>query len=369
MFNRILCAAIVASFLGVCQVSAEAENELGGLFYRPLEDGEYKDWALELAGNDPARRAAMLHWLSVGTGFNVVIDRNWERLAEIRVEDFELKPEHLKDMHLFPEIDLFTMERAKFSDEALDVLPRQNHLTWIYSEDARYLDNRICQALAQLPNLQRLSLSGAQIDDEGASQLAKISTLITLGLNGTKLTSAGLKELTKLRNLTYLSAAHTLIDDEGLRHVATLSKLIWLELDNTQITDAGIEHLRPLKSLKVLLLAHTGVTDRAVEVFVSFDAPNRIDLEGTKVTNEAARLLAPLPKLGEVNLRNTAVDDGCVPHFEKMKVLHTVDLRGTKISKAGIERIRAALKPSAALYNDHGVPVTDRARVKAERED
>lgn len=336
------------------------------LMQAPNEE-EHKEWALELAGDDPARRAAMTHWLSIETGFYVAIDYGWDRLKNLAVEDIELKPEDLQNLNLFPEMNLLTLERVKLSEEVLDVLSKQKHLTWIYSEDARYLNNRICQALAQMPNLQRLSLSGAQIDDEGASQLAKISTLTTLGLNGTKVTSAGLKELTKLRNLTYLSAAKTLIDDEGLRLVATLSKLTWLDLDNTQITDAGIEHLRPLKSLRVLLLANTAITDRAVEVFVSLDAPNRINLEGTKITNQAPRLLAPLPKLGDINLRNTSVDDRCVPDIEQMKVLHTIDLRGTNISKAGVERIRAALKPSAALYNDHGVPVIDKARAKAER--
>lgn len=325
------------------------------IFIYPPDDEEYKEWALELAGDDPARQAAIESWFSIDMGFGVAIDYNSNRFSSIRVQDFDPMPEHLRDMHLFPEIEVISFVRAKLSDKVLEILSQQKHVTEIVSEDGRYLDNRVCRAISGLENLEVLRLLNTRIDDEGAQHLSKLNRLVGLHLENAKVSSVALQSLARLKNLTHLGLAGTRVDDEGLRHLVDLSNLVWLELDNTLVSDAGIEHLLPLKSLRVLTLANTAVTDRAVEVFAGFDSPNRINLEGTKITNKAARLLAPLPKLGDVNLRNTAVDDGCVTDIEKMKVLHALDLRDTKISKEGIERIAAAIKPSAIFHNDYGI--------------
>ena len=80
----------------------------------------------------------------------------------------------------------------------------------------------------------------------------------------TKLTDAGLKEVSKLQNLEKLSLPKQ-ITDEGLKEVAQLQKLTYLHLTFCdQISDAGLKELAKLKKLKFLSLVNTQVTDAGV---------------------------------------------------------------------------------------------------------
>jgi hypothetical protein len=319
-------------------------------------DDEISEWFVELAGNSPARQAAVERWSRIKR-YNIGLQANYNenRFEALCFTDTDVAPNHLVDLNLFPEIQLLILQRAKFSDEALDVLSKQSHLRWIDAEDGPDLDNRFCRAIAKLPKLEYLRLINTQIDDAGGEYLSRLDKLIGITLNGSKVSSFTLRRFSRLTNLTDLQIADSRVDDDGLQQIDKLSKLIWLNLDNTKVTDAGIERLRPLKSLCVLLLANTAVTDRSVKVFVGFEAPCRINLEGTKITNEAVRLLSPLPKLGDANFAHTSIDDECVPYIEKMQSLHSLDLRGTKISRQGIERIAAVLPPTTIFLNDFGV--------------
>jgi hypothetical protein len=79
----------------------------------------------------------------------------------------------------------------------------------------------------------------------------------------TKLTDAGLKEVSKLQKLEKLSLPKQ-ITDEGLKEVAQLQKLTYLHLTDTKISDAGLKELAKLKKLKFLSLVNTQVTDAGV---------------------------------------------------------------------------------------------------------
>ena len=72
--------------------------------------------------------------------------------------------------------------------------------------------------------------------------LADIGTLrrlVYLRLGGTRVTSAGLKSLTKLTELTDLDIAATRVDDQGMDAIAKLPKLVRLYLGGTVVSDCG----------------------------------------------------------------------------------------------------------------------------------
>ena len=75
----------------------------------------------------------------------------------------------------------------------------------------------------------------------------------------TKLTDAGLKEVSKLQNLEKLSLPKQ-ITDEGLKEVAQLQKLTYLHLTDTKITDAGLKEVAKLEKLERLFLLGTQIT-------------------------------------------------------------------------------------------------------------
>ena len=64
-----------------------------------------------------------------------------------------------------------------------------------------------------------------------------------LGLAGTGVTDAGLKELAGLQNLQRFVLGNTAITDAGLKELAKLKSLKNVHLAGTRTTDAGIKQL------------------------------------------------------------------------------------------------------------------------------
>ena len=88
------------------------------------------------------------------------------------------------------------------------------------------------------------------------AELANVTALNTaLNLYATLITDAGLKEVTKLQNLTELYLGGTKITDAGLKEVAKLRNLTNLSLTDTKITDAGAAELK--KALPKCEITHS----------------------------------------------------------------------------------------------------------------
>ncbi len=67
-----------------------------------------------------------------------------------------------------------------------------------------------------------------------------------LGLHGTKIRDAGLKELSKMKQLKVLALSSTQITDAGLNEVAKLKQLEHLFLGDSKVTKAwrGVAELK-----------------------------------------------------------------------------------------------------------------------------
>lgn len=86
-----------------------------------------------------------------------------------------------------------------------------------------------------------------------------------LALDGTEESDEGLTHLAQLPNLQDLSLKELPLTDRGLLHVGRLTRLTYLEIDATRLTDAGLMHLASLNALERLQLSSksTGITEAA----------------------------------------------------------------------------------------------------------
>jgi Leucine-rich repeat (LRR) protein len=57
-------------------------------------------------------------------------------------------------------------------------------------------------------------------------------------------TDAGMKDIAKLSNLSWLHLSYTKVTDAGLKELANLRNLRTLELNFTHVTDAGVDQLQ-----------------------------------------------------------------------------------------------------------------------------
>ena len=99
---------------------------------------------------------------------------------------------------------------------------------------------------------------------KGKLTKADLEKVVSLNLNFTKITDEGLKELPKLKQLTYLRLFSTQITDASLKELAKRQQLTAIDLGLTQITDAGLKELAKLEQLASLNLNNTKVTKAGV---------------------------------------------------------------------------------------------------------
>jgi len=350
---------------------------------------DLKEYYLELAGDDPFRRAAVLQWLD---GVDVLDTENGcvdlvanyidDRFESILCEDMEVSPQDLENLVHFPEITRLQFERSPITEEVLAIIKKHQTLEELYIHEDCEIGNPICKAVEKLSKLWCLSIQDSKIDDNGLLHLADMPSLIDVYLSGNKrITPIGIRHIARIHKLRNFSIGETELDNEGLEYLAVATSLKGLGFTSSKITDesfrhiaalvnlesltiessvqisiAGFSHLFALKNPRSFCFYRIPITDQSVEVFSEFPTLGRLYIEGSKVTNESVPLFGKLPKLYDLSLRNTAIDDGCVPYFEAytQKTISTLDIRGARISREGAVKIKAALKESAILKCDYG---------------
>ena len=95
-----------------------------------------------------------------------------------------------------------------------------------------------------LEKVTRLILNGTKkVTDAGLKEVAKLTQLKGLYLEGTEITDAALKEVAKLKKLNLLAWKLTQISDAGLKEGAKLKQLRFVNLEDTKVTKAGVDQL------------------------------------------------------------------------------------------------------------------------------
>jgi hypothetical protein len=107
----------------------------------------------------------------------------------------------------------------------------------------RASDNDL-KILADVPTVERLSLSHTQVTDKGLAHLRGCPRLKFLALNSVQITDDGLTHLASLTELEALGLIGTRVTDDGVRHLMRLEKLRFLSLQDTAISDDGYRKLQ-----------------------------------------------------------------------------------------------------------------------------
>ena len=201
---------------------------------------------------------------------------------------------------------------------------------------------------------------------------SKSGEAVSVSLDATQITDAGLEHVKHLTSLQILDLTGTQITDAGLVHLRGMTGLGALMLRDTQITDAGLEHLKGLTSLEGLSLNNTQITDTGLaeikaalpRCFVIYSRATRKALpkalaepDGTTqkpLPKAQADAIAAIKKLGgNVQLDNTTgevttvrfdfsseIADAGLAHLKGMTSLTYLDLAGTEVTDAGLEHLK-----------------------------
>jgi uncharacterized protein (TIGR02996 family) len=169
-------------------------------------------------------------------------------------------------------------------------------------------DDEAVRAVAQLPQVRRLSLVEGRITDAGLEHLRPLKELKALFLSSTSIGDDGADRLRSFPHLEELGLQQTQITDEGLKAVSGLSKLRALDLSYTQITDAGLKSLRKLSQLRSLDISSTQIKGDPLDTLVKFKHLRFLGLhELAGVNDDNVMRLAEFPELEELDLSRTSV--------------------------------------------------------------
>jgi formylglycine-generating enzyme required for sulfatase activity len=152
-------------------------------------------------------------------------------------------------------VDLSLRGCDQISDSALSGLKTMRFLERV---DLRQTDvgAETAAALATLPSLRDLQLSGSQFDDDAMRAICECVSLrnLTIEGDGVTITDAGLDTLWRLVNLRELSIVAPSIKGKSLAVLAELPELQRLRIASPNLSPVVTDHLAKLPSLEVLTI-------------------------------------------------------------------------------------------------------------------
>ncbi|MFN0130004.1 MAG: hypothetical protein ACKV19_25345 [Verrucomicrobiales bacterium] len=178
---------------------------------------------------------------------------------------------------------------------ALAAFPRASSLRLT----GQTLDPADLEVVAKFKPMTFLQLSSTGTGDDQVASVARASSLATLHWFHFASPGHSLGALATCKPLRQLALSDSQITDAGLRQLATLTQVERLLLDgNPAITDDGIVALAVMKQLRTLRLSRTPVTDAALTPLTALRRLESLELVGCPgVTPEGmAAIQAALPK-------------------------------------------------------------------------
>jgi hypothetical protein len=237
----------------------------------------------------------------------VKAERDFRQVAVLDLQFSRVSARGLDQLADLPELESLSLGDVSLTNRTLSGLVRLDRLKELRIHGHQVTDAGM-EFLEPLAGLQTLSLSHTGVGDAGMESIARLPRLRSLNVEtGSGLTDAGLKALTPLTGLRKFTFYSHGVTDAGLAHVGTLSRLEELRVSSRLITDAGLKALAPLTGLNSLNLSDTETTDAGLQSLAPFARLERLGLGSTRVTDDGLKHLAGLKELKVVDVLGTAV--------------------------------------------------------------
>lgn len=249
-----------------------------------------------------------------------------------------LSEDAFKVLSEFPALEQIRCGQTRVGDAELQYLSNLKSLKAIDLSDCNRVTIKGLESLSKCPKLSFLKVWGPAIDDDCMLQVAKMKSLRTLGLNDTKVTDEGFKQLAGL-DLREIHLFRTSLGDASLEVISQMPNIVTLNLRDTRLSDQGIAYLTSLAKLERLDLSECnspGITDAAGPELAKFSNLKDLNLWSTDFSDVGLDPLTGLSKLTRLNLDNTNITDNGVTMLEKMPQLTWLHLGKTKITDAAV---------------------------------
>lgn len=213
--------------------------------------------------------------------------------------------------------------------------------------DRLELTPRTLDAIAQLTELQSVSLWGTDVSDSEVSRLLPLKRLWSIDLSYSNVTGNVLATLSKMPELAEIKLEGCDVNDEHLELLSGCERLITLRLAKTHVTDEGLRRIQKLKNLI------------------------HLDLSACDISDDGLRSLGHMPKIRHLWLSKTIrygqddkseLTDECIDYLGSLTTLIDLEIASSKISDNGLARLKLALPNTRITTEPTGVVYLDRKK-------
>jgi Leucine-rich repeat (LRR) protein len=185
---------------------------------------------------------------------------------------------------------------GNITDEGLRTLLPSTKLQSLAFGSTRITDTGM-KYVGQFRKLEQLGFSSNQITDKGIVEIADLTDLVNVALEGKKFTDASTKYMSRLRNIRMLTLVNDQLTNKALANLSELKPVeLWtLEIRSPKVTDEGLSSLREQKNLSELVL--TGNRIRGPGLANLADLPHLTKLSVADVTDEQLKYIAKIKSL------------------------------------------------------------------------
>jgi len=308
---------------------------------------------LSLQGNDELTDESLKHLAGLTNLENLDLDAT-------KISDDGLP--HLAGLTNLVELHL---NQTKTTDAGLEFIGKLKKLEALYIGDTA-ITGKGLKYLAGCKELSSLVLNRLKdFSGEGFQHLAGCENLTLLGLSFTGVTDAGLADIKKLKQVTFLNMPFygsefaepfwrdphpERFSDKGLLHIGEMTNLEYLVFSGSGPTDEGLAHLSRLKNLQTLSLEFLpNIKGPGLEHLKGLPSLEKLRLTKTGVTDETLKHVKGLTQIKTLMLPRTCTP-AAIEHLKGMTNLETIFVPDTWDDKA-----TAALKkllPKAEVFTD-----------------
>lgn len=232
-------------------------------------------------GGTPRRRALQL--LELGATLDLLVDNQKVRVAELG--QIPSAPFGIVGIDC----------RGSVSETALVEILRETDPNFLGLQGSQLTSNGLKEIVREAPSLEALHLGAVDLTNVDLTCLIDLERLQTLWIGRTNVADDHTVALAQVESLAYLWIGETSITDAGVERLATLPNLVGLGLEYTQVSGVCLRALEKTQ-LVTLILDGTAVSDDDIPQLGGLTTLQGLSVKETRISEQGQqRLLQRLP--------------------------------------------------------------------------
>jgi hypothetical protein len=255
-----------------------------------------------------ARLTGLTHFCPVTGRFS---GQGWQMLQSLPrlthiCTPYGLTDEEMAGIATLQTVDEMEIDADRLTDVGLASIAKLRNLKVLHLVGTSMMTDEGLKALATLPRLRHLRLSGP-FTDKGLAYLAAAPSIKVMWLETPRATEEGLRELAQIKTLERLTVPWLdLITPRSMVFLQAMTNLKALGVGDALNSDAGVAALASLSNLEVLALkGGPALTDNGLQPLAIMPKLRALEIYHSRITEQGLAHLYACKKLDSVQIKSS----------------------------------------------------------------